>query len=101
MFRRQHVHDRYSLERVESSSDPKGPVRRSPTISGRREFALIQPCRASRHEVTTSVTSLARMLSPHNVNFIGVFATKCTNVTQMTAFDGGTDSASCITEFLG
>ena len=84
-----------------SSSGPKELVRRSPTISDRREFALIQPRRASRHEVTTSVTSLARMLSPHNVNFIGVFATKCTNVTyQMTAFDGGSGSALCTTEFL-
>ena len=30
----------------------------------------------------------------HNVNFIGVFA------NQMTAFDGGSSSALCTTEFL-
>ena len=37
----------------------------------------------------------------HNVSFIGVFASKCTNVTyQMTAFDGGSGSALCTTEFL-
>jgi hypothetical protein len=38
----------------------------------------------------------------HNVNFIGVFASKCTSVTyQMTAEDGGSASALCITEFFG
>jgi hypothetical protein len=38
----------------------------------------------------------------HNVNFIGVFANNCTNVTyQMTAFDGGSARALCITEFFG
>jgi hypothetical protein len=37
----------------------------------------------------------------HNVGDIGVFATKCINVTyQMTAEDGGSGSALCITEFL-
>ena len=37
----------------------------------------------------------------HNVNFIGVFASKCTSVTyQMTAYDGGSGTALCITEFL-
>jgi hypothetical protein len=36
----------------------------------------------------------------HNVGDIGVFATKCTSVTyQMTAFDGGSGNALCITEF--
>jgi hypothetical protein len=38
----------------------------------------------------------------HNVSFIGGFANKCTNVTyRMTAFDGGSCSALCTTEFLG
>jgi|HubBroStandDraft_2_1064218.scaffolds.fasta_scaffold1635674_2 hypothetical protein len=37
----------------------------------------------------------------HNVNSIGIFANKCTSVTyQMTAVDGGSGSALCITEFL-
>jgi hypothetical protein len=37
----------------------------------------------------------------HKVNDIGVFANKCTNVTyQMSAQDGGSGSALCITEFL-
>ena len=38
----------------------------------------------------------------HNVNFIGKFASKCTSITyQMTATDGGSGTALCITEFFG
>jgi hypothetical protein len=37
----------------------------------------------------------------HNVGFIGVYATDCTNVTyQITAVDGGSGSALCTTEFF-
>ncbi len=37
----------------------------------------------------------------HNVNVIGQFATACTSITYLiTAFQGGSGSALCITEFL-
>jgi hypothetical protein len=37
----------------------------------------------------------------HNVQNIGQFAAQCTNITyQIDAFDGGSGSALCITEFF-
>jgi hypothetical protein len=48
-----------------------------------------------------SVSQFTDAHGTHNVSVIGQFATKCTSITYLiTAFQGGSASALCITEFL-
>jgi hypothetical protein len=68
---------------------------------GLQSFSTQSDNQSDQPGANVVVSQFTDAAGTHNVNFNGVFASKCINVTyQMTAFDGGSGSALCITEFL-
>lgn len=68
---------------------------------GLQSFSTQSDARDDQPGANVVVSQFTDVTGTHDVNFIGLFRTDCTSVTyQMTAFDGGSGSALCITEFF-
>ena len=67
------------------------------------EFFSTQGCNVNDQPgASVGVSQFVDSQGTHNVQSIGQFATQCTSITYLiTAFQGGSGFALCITEFFG